>query len=209
MRRSSKTAGASGRSWALQPGGDAQLKLKIGAGVLAALNLIALFLYIFPPGGSRAELEQEIAQLSGQLRASHLATRRVATTAAKVQAGSEQASGFETLYFLDKRRAYVALVEEIQRMAKAADLQVRDGVFTKEPIEGSADLEVLNSTANYEGSYTSLMRFLHEVDHSPMLLMLDALAAAPQQKSGQINTSIRFQAVVRDASPGAGAGGQP
>jgi hypothetical protein len=49
---------------------------------------------------------------------------------------------------------------------------------------------------------------LHEVDRSPMLLMLDTLQAAPQQHAGQLTTSIRFQAVVRDESA-PGTGGQP
>jgi hypothetical protein len=46
------------------------------------------------------------------------------------------------------------------------------------------------------------MKFLYEADRSPMLLILDRLQAAPQQKNNQINTQIRFQAVVREA-PGA------
>ncbi len=93
-------------------------------------------------------------------------------------------------------------------MVKEAGLRERDAVFNEEPIEGTSDLSLLNATASYEGSYDSLMHFLNLADHSPMLLMLDNLQAAPQQKEGQINTSIRFQAIVReDAS--AGAGGQP
>jgi hypothetical protein len=115
-----------------------------------------------------------------------------------VQSGSQEAAGFEAKYFLPKRAAYVAVVEEIQRMAKVSDLQERDGVYSDEPIEGTADLSLLNMQANYEGSYTSLMKFVNEVDHSPMLLMLDALTASPQQRSGQIAATIRFQAIVRE-----------
>ena len=39
--------------------------------------------------------------------------------ASNVQAGSSQAADFTTKYFLPKRTAYVAVFEEIQRMAKA------------------------------------------------------------------------------------------
>jgi len=94
-------------------------------------------------------------------------------------------------------------------MVKEAGLQERDAVFSEEPIEGTADLSLLNATANYEGSYESLMKLLNLADHSPMLLMLDALQAAPQQQSGRITTSIRFQAVVREDAIPATAGGQP
>ncbi len=67
---------------------------------------------------------------------------------------------------------------------------------------------MLNITANYQGSYDNLMHFLHEADRSPMLLILDNVQAAPQQKGGQINTSIRFQAVIRE-NPSGTVGGQP
>jgi hypothetical protein len=56
----------------------------------------------------------------------------------------------------------------------------------------------LNVTANYQGTNADLMKFLYEADHSPMLLILDALTAAPQQRNNQINTAIRFQAIVRE-----------
>ncbi|HEY3938257.1 MAG TPA: hypothetical protein VGL97_12555 [Bryobacteraceae bacterium] len=190
----------------LKAGGKVQWRLKMAAGALALLNGIGLFLYFFPPGGSRAELTQQISQLRGQIAAARAQTGRLATTAGKVEAGSKESGSFEAKYFLPKREAYLKVVEEIQRMAKASNLQERDGVWSDEPIEGTADLRLLNMTANYAGSYASLMQFVNEADHSPMLLMLDALQAAPQQKSGQINASIRFQAIVREEAGSAAAG---
>ncbi|MBV8817636.1 MAG: hypothetical protein JO022_04710, partial [Acidobacteriaceae bacterium] len=126
----------------------------------------------------------------------------------KVQVGSTQSNDFEAKYFLPKRLAYAALIAEIQRMAKASGLQQRDAVFSEEPVEGSVDLSVLNVTANFEGTYESLIHFLYEEDRSPMLLMLDTLTAAPQQHGNQINTSIRFQNIVTEET-GAQAGGLP
>ena len=115
-----------------------------------------------------------------------------------METGGGQASDFEAKYFLPKRLAYVTVVGEIQRLAKASGLQERDSVNTEEPIEGTADLSLLTASANFEGSYANLMRFLNETDHSPMLLMLDALTAVPQSKSGEINATMRFQAIVRE-----------
>ena len=175
-----------------------RLYLKALAGVLAALNAAALFFYLAPPGGSREELSDQITQLRRQIAAARTQTTRMRTTAAKVETGGGQATSFEAQYFLPKRIAYVAVVGEIQRLAKASGLDERDGVYTEEPIEGTADLSLLTATANFQGSYTNLMRFLNETDHTPMLLMLDALTAAPQSKSGEINASVRFQAIVRE-----------
>ena len=175
-----------------------QVSLKAVAGVLAALNAVALFFYLAPPGGTREELSEQIAQVRRQIVATRGQTTRMRATAGKVEVGSGQAESFEAQYFLPKRLAYVSVVGEIQRLAKVSGLDERDGVFTEEPIEGTADLSLLSASANFQGSYANLMRFLNETDHSPMLLMLDALTAAPQSKSGEINASMRFQAIVRE-----------
>ena len=78
-------------------------------------------------------------------------------------------------------------------------------------LSGCRLLQLVNITANYEGTNANLMKFLNESDHSPMLLILDSLSAAPQQRNNQINTAIRFQAIVREpvANTQGSLGGQP
>jgi Tfp pilus assembly protein PilO len=144
-------------------------------------------------------------QVRNEIAATRSVAVRLRTVAEKVQLGGTESSDFERKYFLPKRVAYEAVIGEIQRMAQASGLRERDAVFAEEPIEGTADLTLLTNTANYEGSYDNLMRFLYEVDKSPMLLMLDNLQAAPQQKGGQISTSIRLQTIVQEG-PGVETG---
>lgn len=181
--------------------------LRATGALLALFNGVALFFYLAPPGGSRRELQQESLTVRNQILLTRARTTRLSNVAAKVTVGNSESRDFMTMYFLPKRLAYSVVIAEIQRMAKAAGFQERDAIYTEEPIEGTADLDLLNCTANYQGTYDALMHFLNEVDHSPMLLMLENLQAAPQQHAGQINTSIRFQAVIRE-EPSAG-GQQP
>lgn len=177
-------------------------------GLLALANAVALFLYFAPPGGTRQELLALSQQLQRQIISTRAAATRLQSVSGKVQTGSEQAQEFANKYFLPQRVAYDRIISEIQRMAKESGTQPREGVFSEEPIEGSPDLSLLNITSSYEGNYDNLMRFLYQADKSPLLLMLDTLQAAPQQKGQQINASIRFQAIVREDAP-AIAGGQP
>lgn len=181
--------------------------LKTAVAILAVLNGAAVFLYLDPPGGSRAELQAESQNVRVQVMGARAQARRLQTVSSKVQLGSVESSNFESKYFLPRRQAYSTVLAEIQRIAQVAGLQARDAVFSEEPIEGTDDLSLLNMTANYEGPYSSLTRFLYEADKSPMLLMLDAMTASPQQKAGLITTSIRFQAIIRDPANG-GSGGQ-
>jgi Tfp pilus assembly protein PilO len=173
--------------------------LQVLCGALALLNAVALFLYLLPPGGTRQELMAERDRLHREIAAVQARAVRLKMVAAKAQTGGKQSADFEAQYFLPRRQAYAAVMGEIQRLAHSSGLRERDAVYSEEPIEGTDDLSLLNSTANYEGSYDNLLHFLQEVNQSPMLLMLDSLQAAPQQqKGGGINTSIRFQAIIRD-----------
>jgi Tfp pilus assembly protein PilO len=190
-----------------QPRG-ARFWLQATGGALALLNGVALFLYLAPPGGSRETLIEQSRQVRHEIAAARATSVRLKTIAGKVEVGSSESSDFESRFFLPKRVAYEDVIAEIQRMSAASGMKERDSVFTEEPIEGTADLSLLNITGNYEGTYDNLMRFLHEVDRSPMLLMLDTLQAAPQQHAGLLTTSIRFQAVLREP-PGMPTGGLP
>src|SRR6476469_5822377 len=99
----------------LKIAGNARVYLRMLAGFLAFFNVMALFFYLVPPGGSREELSEQVVQLRHQIAATRGQTTRMRTTAAKVEAGSGQATNFEAQYFLPKRLAYVAVVGEIQR----------------------------------------------------------------------------------------------
>ncbi len=181
--------------------GTGQFKLRVTLLVLIVLNLVAIYLYLDPPGGSQQELAEEDSQIRNQIAAVNSQDARLRMMASRVESGSNQITDFEKHYFLPNRLAYGEVIGELQRMAKASGLQERDAGFSEEPIEGSDDLSLLNIKANFEGPYPNFIKFLYETDHSPMLLMLDSLTAAPEQRSGQINADIRFQVVIQDSGP--------
>ena len=172
--------------------------LRIAAAILAAANVIALLLFISPPGGSQTELSDQRIQLQRQVATTRANSGRLRSVASKVQLGSTESSDFEAKYFLPRRMAYKSLLAELQRMESASGLQERDRAYSEEPIEGTADLTLVNVTANYQGAYSTLMKFLSEVDKSPMLLMLDTLQATPQQGSGLLNSALRLQVIIRE-----------
>ncbi len=187
--------------------------LQGAAAVLLILNAVAVFMYLAPPGGSRRELEAQRDAIRRQIVGTRSQTVHLRAVSSKVQLGNRESSQFEGKYFLPQRQAYEAVISEIERMANASGLHERDAAYTEEPIEGTADLSLLNVTANYQGPYVSLTHFLNEADKSPMLLMLDTVTASPQQRTADISTTIRFQVVVRDSgaeiSENGAAGGRP
>ncbi len=172
--------------------------LQAAVALLAILNLVALFLYLAPPGGSRAELTRQNENIRSQIAASGTQATKLQSVSAKVQLGSQQSDEFLSRFILPKRVAFSSVITEILRMVKASGIQEKDVAYSEEPIEGTSDLTLLNRSANYEGSYDNLRKFLYEVDRSPYLIMLESLTANPQQHGSQINTSIKFQAVIKE-----------
>lgn len=175
---------------------------QIAIGALTLANIVALYLYFFPPGGSRRDLIAQSEGIQHEIQAAQAKAFRLKTVSGKVQAGSSQASDFEAKYVLPERLAYGIVITEIERMIKESGVTERDATYSKEPIEGTPDLTLLTSAANYEGKYENLKKFLYELDHSPLLIMVDTIQAAPQQKGDQINVNIRFQTIIRDDGGG-------
>src|SRR5579875_2913030 len=100
--------------------GSGRFWLQVSGIALALLNGVAIFLYVAPPGGSRAELTREAQQIRYEILATRSQTTRLKTVSQNVQLGGSQAADFEAKYFLPKRTAYAAIISEVQRMAKAS-----------------------------------------------------------------------------------------
>jgi len=191
--------------------------LQFAAATLLLLNLIALYFYFSPPGGSRRELSEQSAQIHRQVVAARFAAQRLETVSGKVQLAGTQTTTFEGKYFLPVREAYRKMFTDFEKLTAEAGVQQRDAVFTEEPIEGSKDLTLLTASVNLDGTYADLMHFLYSVDHAPSLLILDSLNAAPQQGKDRLNLAVKFLTVMRETpqagpTPGAApasAGGQP
>ena len=79
-----------------------------------------------------------------------------------------------------------------------AKIKPKEHAYATEPIEGSDTLSMMTISANYEGTYVNLMRFVHEIDKSPRMLIIEGLTAAPQQTGGTLNVSMKIDAFVRE-----------
>jgi hypothetical protein len=171
--------------------------------VLAAANVVAAILVMYPPGGSADDLERQRANLQVQLATRRAQIEQTRQHAGSVEIGRSEGEKFLNDYFLARRTAYSTLLSELDAAADQAKIKPKEHAYATEPIEGSDSLSLMTITANYEGTYANLMRFVHEIDRSPRMLIIEALNAAPQQGSGTLSVSMKIDAFVR------GDGGGP
>jgi len=175
-----------------------QFALRALVGVLLAANLIAAGILLFPPGGSAEDLERELASLQAQATTKRALVEKTRQHVAAVELGRAEGDQFLSQYFLGRRAAPESLLTELGNAAAGSKIKEKDRSFSFEPIDGSDALSMLSITATYEGEYGDLLHFVHEIDRSPSLLIIESLSAAPQTGSKILSISLKLDTFVRE-----------
>ncbi len=171
---------------------------RIALGVLLVAVIGAAWIVTYPPGGSADDLQRQLAALESQTTARRALLASTREHVAAVEQGRAEGDKFLNQYFLARRTAYSTLLSELVDAADRAKIKPKEHAYATEPIEGSDSLSMMSISANYEGTYANLMRFVHELDRSPRLLIIEALNAAPEQTGGTLNISMKIDTFVRD-----------
>lgn len=185
------------------PGGisfkDPKTVLQAAAAALLAANLVAAWFVMRPLGGSAEELGEESAGLRTQLSQRRVALDRTRLNVVKVENGRSAGDQFMQEYFLARRTAASTILSELTQAAKDARIKSKVHSFNEEPVEGSDDLSMMVISGEYEGTYADLIEYVNRIDRSSRLLIIESLAATPQQGAqGVLNISIKFDTFVRE-----------
>ena len=172
-------------------------------GVLLAANLVAAGLVLFTLGGSAEELDRQLTSLETQVASRQALLERTQRHAQAVELGRAEGDHVVNDYFLASRTAFSTLLGELDSAATQAKILQKEHGYSFDPIDGSDSLSMMSVTANYEGAYPDLMRFVHEIDKSPRLLIIQSMTAAPQQGSEKLSVSMKLDTLVREDGAGA------
>ncbi len=183
---------------AIAKAGDPRVLLRVILGVLLGLNLIAAGVILFPPGGSAEQMEQQLAALQSQVASRNKIIEVTRQHVAAVEKGRSQGDQFLGTYFLGRRTAYSTLLGQLGDAAQQSQIKPREISYATEPIEGSDTLSMMTITASYEGTYQDLMSFVHQVDQSPGLMIIESLSAAPQTGAKTLSVTLKLDTFVRE-----------
>ena len=177
-------------------------KFAIGALVLA--NLAAFFFLVQPVGGSASDLETQLANLQMQIKRQQLSLRTARDLVGKMEGARGEHDRFMATYFMDRRTMSSTILSEIKNSAATAGLVPKEHSFAFEAIEGTDNLGMMTITANYEGAYADLVKFVNLIDRSQRFLIIDNIQAAPQQQGGKLTSRFKINALVRETPRGSG-----
>ncbi|HMD50017.1 MAG TPA: hypothetical protein VKG79_13000 [Bryobacteraceae bacterium] len=187
-----------GRSFNVWPPNNPRALIRIGLGVLVAANLVAAYFMVRPLGGSAEELSQQALEMHAQIRQQQGVLDRTKVLVSKIESGRGEGDKFMSSYFLPRRPAFSIIVGELNDLAGQSKITPRDSAWALEPVEGSDSLDLLQISANFEGTYPDLVHFMNLLDKSDRLLIIESLNATPQQSGGRLNVMLKLDTFVRE-----------
>jgi len=181
---------------------DPRVGVRAILGALLLLNLIAAVILFKPWGGSADDLERQVNLLRQQLPQQRGSLARTKALVEKVEKARSEGDQFMQKYMLNGRNTYSTIIGELDRAATQVNLKPRERQFNVEPIEGSDTLGMMTISANYEGPYPNLTKFINELDRSPRFMIIESLQASPQPVGTAVNVNFKLNAFVKDDTGG-------
>lgn len=182
---------------------EPKVLVRLGLGVLLLANLVAAGFAFHLAGDSPADIDAQLVTAQAGLRTGQQRLNRSKLLVANVGRSREQGDKFLALYMTSRKHTYSTIVGEIDSLAKTAGMKMGDANYAlPDPIEGSEDLDMLSVTANFEGSYQQLVKFVNTLDRSPRFLLIEGLQVAPQPKGDILNVTIKLDTFVKDDREG-------
>lgn len=180
---------------------DRRVAVRAGLGFLLAANLVAAVLVIHPLGGSAEDLAQQLEAKQRGLAQQLQHLERTRNVVEKVKQAKVEGDTFQADYILSRRKAYSTLLAEANQLAVESGLKPKESAYAPpEAVEGSETIEQLSISANYEGSYQSLTKFVNLLDRSPRLI-LEAMQAQPQS-NGALTVTIKLDTFIQETPGG-------
>ena len=176
---------------------DPRVMMRVLIGVLLVANLAMAVVAFKPFGGSADDLERRLDSMRAQLPVQQAALARTKTLVEKVQKARAEGDRFMSQYMLDERTAYSSVLGELDRDATQVGLKSRESQYNVEPIDGSDTLGMMTISANYEGPYPNLTKFINELDRSKQFLIIESLQASPQPVGQTVNVNFKLNTFVK------------
>jgi Tfp pilus assembly protein PilO len=179
---------------------DPRVLVRAGLGVLVLANIVAALMAFKPWGGSAEDLAREQASLQQQLTTMQARLAQTKALVGKAERARQEGDGFLSEYTTDRRTTFSTIFAELERVSHEAGVQPKPASYELDPVEGSDTLYQMSISAAYEGSYTSLNKFVNLLDKSPRFLIIESLTAAPQQSNAGdlLSVTIKLDTFVRE-----------
>jgi hypothetical protein len=176
---------------------DTQVRIRLVLGVLLVANLIAAGFAFHLFDESPEQLASQVLTTRRQILDQVKRLNRTRMLSGKVDTGREEGTKFISTYMTSRRATYSTIISEINQMANFAGMRSKEAVMGLDAIQGSDSLDVMTITASFEGDYKNLLIFINQIDRSKRFLIIESLAASPQQNL-KLQVTLKLNTFVKE-----------
>lgn len=169
--------------------------IKTALAVMAAVDLLALVVYISPLVGSAETRRQQINQLQAELNAK---TRQVAPLQdlpQKVHLASQEIAEFYQKRIPEQNSQVAA---ELGKLTAANGVSI-EGVKYKLPDEKAGKLQPMELEADLSGNYTALAKFINAVERDEMFFIINSVTLGGEP-TGPVKLNVKLETYLRSGS---------
>ena len=170
-----------------------RVRLQIALGILLLANAVLLFFLLRSGGRTAAGRADELARLEASHRLAERQVEQLRQLKKKVQDATQNEQRFAEGNFLSRSAAFSQMLSDLERLAADNKLQPSDATYRLNESDNKLGWINVEVSLQMQGEYPDLVRFLNELEQSPLFWIIESLDVAG--KTGQ-NLRLNLQAAT-------------
>jgi Tfp pilus assembly protein PilO len=183
LHSASRIAASSSRAEASRT----RVRLKAAFAVLMALTAILLLFLFRSSGRTAAERQDEVTRLDAKQRLAQSRIEQLRALKQRVQDATQNEQRFAQGNFLPRSSAFSQMLSDLEKLATANKLQPSDISYRLNEKDNKLGWTNVGVSLQIEGDYSSLVRFLNQLEQSKLFWIIEGL-----EVSGQLGEHLRL-----------------
>jgi len=176
---------------------ETRVRIRLLLALLLVANIVAAGFAFHLFDDSPEQIARQVQSVRQQVLAQVVKLNHTRQLAGKVDQSREEGTTFIATYMTSRRATYSTIIGEINAIATNAGMKSKDAVIGLDAIQGTDSLDVMTITASFEGDYKNLVNFINQIDRSKRFLIIESLAASPQQ-NGKLQITVKLNTFVKE-----------
>lgn len=167
--------------------------------VLAAIDVLAVIVYLSPLIGSAQSRRQELTRLQVELTVKTRAAVPLANLPQKVQLANRQITDFYKNRFPSHNSE---ILTELGKLAAENGVRIEQARYKSDDTNKQpppAGLARVQMEADMSGSYTGLAKFINALERDPMFFIINGVTLGGQPQ-GSVKLGVTMETYLKEAS---------
>jgi Tfp pilus assembly protein PilO len=171
----------------------------VRGGLLALLVLDGLFLFFSfrPLGLSASQQNDDLQSLREEAKGKRETVARLRKIESTLGESNRLGDQFYQSKFLPAESGFGTIMEEVEKLAVANGVRKGTVSYGVQEIKDRPDLEEVSIDTTLEGDYAKIVRFVNQLEQSPLFLIVDNMGVSAGGKNKSISVNVKLLTLFR------------